>query len=335
MTIAESQTEILPEEEVLIRVDNLVKFFPISSGLLNRVIGHVHAVDHVSFNIPRGKTVGVVGESGCGKTTLGRVILRLTEATSGKVFFKDTEISKISQRRFRKFRKNMQFVFQDPYASLNPRLMIKDALREPLMVHKTIKKNKINPYILSVLREVGLDKEHLNRFPHEFSGGQRQRICIARALILNPELLILDEPTASVDVSVQARVLNLLKRLQRKRNLTYLFISHDLSVVSHMSDIIIVMYLGKIVEIGPKTVFTMEDSKIHPYTWALGAVLPIPDPSLDREKIILRGDVPSPVNPPPGCVFHTRCPIAQEICSQKEPLLEEKTPNHFIACHFR
>jgi oligopeptide/dipeptide ABC transporter ATP-binding protein len=331
--ISESKEEA--EEEILIRVENLVKFFPITSGLLNRVAGHVHAVDHVSFVIPRGKTVGVVGESGCGKTTLGRVILRLTEPTSGDIYYKEHNIAKMSQRGFRKYRKNMQFVFQDPYASLNPRMMIKDTLREPLLVHKPIAKNKMNPYILSVLKEVGLDREHLNRFPHEFSGGQRQRICIARALILNPDLLILDEPTASVDVSVQARVLNLLKRLQKRRNLTFLFISHDLSVVSHMADTIIVMYLGKILEIGPKTVFTMENTKIHPYTWALGAVLPIPDPWLERKKVILKGDVPSPVNPPPGCVFHTRCPLARKICAEKEPALEEKSKGHFIACHFR
>lgn len=336
--IEESPKSSPPEETGsgnLLEIKDLVKFFPITGGVLSKVIGWVHAVDHVSFIVPKGKTIGVVGESGCGKTTLGRAVLRLVEPTSGSIIFDDKDLTKIPQRRFRKYRKRMQIVFQDPYASLNPRMMVKDILTEPLRVHKTIPKDKINPYVLAILREVGLDKEHLNRFPHEFSGGQRQRVCIARALVLNPDLLVLDEPTASVDVSVQARVLNLLKRIQTRRNLTYMFISHDLSVVTHMADIILVMYLGKIMEIGTKTMFTMEKSKVHPYTSALGVAVPIPDPSLDKDVILLKGDVPSPANPPPGCVFHTRCPEARSICSEKVPVLEQKESGHSIACHFR
>ena len=323
------------KSDIILSVRNLVKYFPITAGLFNKVVGYVHAVDDVSFDVPRGKTVGIVGESGCGKTTLGRTILRLTEPTSGKIFFEGEDITKIPQRSFRKYRKMMQIVFQDPYASLNPRMMVKSILSEPLKVHRILPKSKINPYILSILREVGLDKEHLNRFPHEFSGGQRQRICIARALVLNPKLMVLDEPTASVDVSVQARVLNLLKRLQKKRNLTYLFISHDLSVVTHMSDFVMVMYLGKIVEIGPKTIFTMEESKVHPYTTALAAAIPIPDVEYEKPKIILKGDVPSPANPPKGCRFHTRCPIATDLCKEKEPELKQVEEGHYIACHYR
>ena len=325
----------IQEHGNLLEVKDLTKFFPITGGVLSKVIGWVHAVDHVSFEVPKGKTIGVVGESGCGKTTLGRTILRLVEPTSGTIIFDNKDVSTIPQRRFRKYRKRMQIVFQDPYASLNPRMVVRNILTEPLRVHKTIPKGKINPYVLAIMREVGLDKEHLNRFPHEFSGGQRQRICIARALVLNPDLLVLDEPTASVDVSVQARVLNLFKRIQKRRGLTYMFISHDLSVVTHMADVILVMYLGKILEVGPKKMFTMEKSKVHPYTSALGVAVPIPDPSLERNVIILKGDVPSPANPPPGCVFHTRCPEARAICSEKVPELEQKESGHTIACHFR
>lgn len=324
------------EKDILLEVNDLVKYFPITGGVLSKVIGWVHAVDHVSFKVPRGTTVGIVGESGCGKTTLGRTILRLIEPTSGELIFDNIKISDLSTRRLRKYRKRMQIVFQDPYASLNPRMMVKSVLTEPLKVHKTIPKKRINPYILGILREVGLDKEHLNRFPHEFSGGQRQRICIARALVLNPDLLVLDEPTASVDVSVQARVLNLLNKLQKRRNLTYIFISHDLSVVTHMSELILVMYLGKILEIGPKRIFTMDQSSVHPYTSALGVAVPVPDPFHMKDRILLKGDVPSPANPPPGCVFHTRCPEARKICTEEEPELKEKeSSGHFIACHFR
>ncbi len=343
MSTSENQTQISdlnPEHETdetdfILSARNLVKYFPITSGIMSRVVGHVHAVDDVSFDVPRGKTIGVVGESGCGKTTLGRTILRLSQPTSGDVFFEGDNIAKMSLRKYRKYRRQMQIVFQDPYASLNPRMMVKNILREPLLVHKTLRKRQINNYILRVMREVGLDLEHLNRFPHEFSGGQRQRICIARALVLNPHFVVLDEPTASVDVSVQARVLNLLKRLQKIRNLTYMFISHDLSVVTHMSDIVMVMYLGKILEIGPKRIFTLKGSEVHPYTLALGSALPIPDPLYEKKQIILRGDVPNPANPPPGCRFHTRCPEARQICTEKVPELEKTGSFHYIACHFR
>ncbi|MHA2103672.1 MAG: ABC transporter ATP-binding protein [Candidatus Hodarchaeales archaeon] len=323
-------------QENILEIKDLVKYFPITGGLFNRTLGYVHAVDGVSFNIPKGKTVGVVGESGCGKTTLGRLIIRLLDPTSGNIIFDGNNISKMKQRKFRPFRKRIQIVFQDPYASMNPRMMVKGILSEPLKVHKILPKKKINPYMLSILREVGMDIDHLHRFPHEFSGGQRQRICLARTLVLNPEIIVLDEPTASVDVSVQARVLNLLKDLQRKRQLTFVFISHDLSVVTYMADLIAVMYLGKIMEFGPKGMFTMNLENIHPYSYALGIALPIPDPSIVREKILLKGDVPSPVNPPPGCVFHTRCPFNDnDRCMKEEPLLKEVAPNHFIACHYR
>lgn len=336
------------KEKYILEVNDLVKYFPVTSGIFNRTIGFVRAVDHVSFKIIRGQTVGVVGESGCGKTTLGRTLLRLIEPTSGSVIFNERvvaedgaesfiehDILRIGNRGFRKYRKNFQIVFQDPYASMNPRMSVKSILREPLNIHHIVPKKTINLYILSIMREVGLDKEHLNRFPHEFSGGQRQRICIARALMVNPDLLVLDEPTASVDVSVQAKVLNLLKEIQHRRQLSYIFISHDLSVVSHMSDKIIVMYLGVIVEIGPKEIFTMSIEKTHPYTFALASAIPLPDPTIEKERVLLKGEIPSPINPPSGCRFHTRCPIAESICSQEIPELREISPEHYIACHFR
>lgn len=323
------------KEDYILEVNELVKYFPITGGVLNRTLGYVRAVDHVSFKIKRGSTVGIVGESGCGKTTLARLILRLTEKTSGDIYYNGTNVTSISKGKFKKYRKHIQIVFQDPYASMNPRMLVRRILAEPLSIHHIVPKKQINAYILAVLREVGLDKEHLNRYPHEFSGGQRQRICIARALMVRPDLLVLDEPTASVDVSVQARVLNLLKNIQKRRKLTYIFISHDLSVVTHMADTVIVMYLGVIMEIGPKDIFTMSLEKVHPYTNALASAIPLPDPDRAKERIILTGDVPSPINPPSGCRFHTRCPIAESICSQDVPELREIYPEHFVACHFR
>lgn len=336
------------KEKYILIVNDLVKYFPVTGGVFNRTLGYVRAVDHISFKITRGMTLGVVGESGCGKTTLGRTLLKLIEPTSGSILFNERvvdkdgnenfvehELANVSRRHYRKYRKNIQIVFQDPYASMNPRMTVKSILREPLTIHKILRKKDINLYILSVMREVGLDKEHLNRYPHEFSGGQRQRICIARALMVNPDLLVLDEPTASVDVSVQAKVLNLLKEIQQRRGLSYVFISHDLSVVSHMADTVLVMYLGVIVEIGPKEIFSLSIEKTHPYTYALASAIPLPDPTLVREKVLLQGEIPSPINPPSGCRFHTRCPIAESICSREVPELREISPDHFIACHFR
>lgn len=336
VTSMSSIQDDLFDKKNILEIQHLTKYFPITGGIFNRVLGYVHAVEDVSFTITRGTTLGIVGESGCGKTTLGKLIIRLLDPTSGDIIFEGQNISKMKQRKFRPFRRHIQVVFQDPYASMNPRMMVKAILTEPLKLHKVVPRNKINPYVLSTLREVGLDFEHLLRFPHEFSGGQRQRVCLARALVLNPKLLVLDEPTASVDVSVQARVLNLLKNLQKRRNLTYIFISHDLSVVTFMADNIVVMYLGRIMEVGPKTIFTMNFEKVHPYTAALGVALPIPDPSIVRDKIILKGDVPSPVNPPSGCVFHTRCLLNDnDRCINELPELREISPGHFIACHFR
>lgn len=336
------------KEKYILEVDDLVKYFPLTGGVLNRVLAYVRAIDHVSFKLIRGTTVGIVGESGCGKTTLGRTLLRLVEPTSGKIIYNERiiatdgstsfvshDLTNVSKRKFRKYRKNLQIVFQDSYASMNPRMTVKNILREPLQVHHIIDKKKLNLYILTVMREVGLDKEHLNRYPHEFSGGERQRICIARALMVNPDLLILDEPTASLDVSVQARVLNMLKKIQRKRGLSYIFISHDLSVIAHMSDLIIVMYLGVIIEIVTKEIFTLEIERTHPYTYALESAIPLPDPNIQKKKLILPGDMPSPINPPYGCRFHTRCPIVEAVCLYEVPELREVSTGHYIACHFR
>ncbi|MFX1537269.1 MAG: ABC transporter ATP-binding protein, partial [Promethearchaeota archaeon] len=398
-------------DEPIIRVRNLKKFFPIYGGVFKKVVGHVYAVNDVSFDIKKGETIGIVGESGCGKTTLGRTILGLTPVTDGQIIYKDTDITQQNQlpedREWKirsrltalailiiglllfvlglmnfaqnqylitvgrflelplltiflviatpfglillvkgildlaklapgqlQLRRDIQIVFQDPHASLNPRMTVRGALSESLIVHKTMPKEEIDEYLISLLEEVGLGEMHLDRFPHEFSGGQRQRIVIARALVLQPDVVILDEPTASTDVSVQAKTLNLLNRLQRDKQLTFLFISHDLSVIKHMSKRIFVMYLGKIVEIGLREMFSKPE-KIHPYTEALFEAVPVADPTFrDERRIILGGDVPSPANPPPGCVFHTRCPFAlkdarlMDICQKEEPLLTEVEKDH-------
>ncbi|ABN69454.1 oligopeptide/dipeptide ABC transporter, ATPase subunit [Staphylothermus marinus F1] len=314
----------------LLKVVDLKKYFPVKGIFFTK--GYVKAVDGVSFEIERGKTMGLVGESGCGKTTVGRLVLRLLKPTSGKVFFEGKDIFKLKGKELREFRKKAQMVFQDPYSSLNPRMTVFDIIYEPVKVYK-LKVSDPEKFVVNLLYQVGLNESHLYRYPHEFSGGQRQRIAIARILALNPEFIVLDEPTSALDVSVQAQILNLLKELQRKYNLTYLFISHDLGVVRYMSDWIAVMYLGQIVEYGPaEEVF---EKPLHPYTKALFSAIPIPDPEITRkrEKLKVPGEPPSPINPPPGCRFHPRCPFKMDICEKTEPELIEYEKDHFVKCY--
>ena len=317
--------------ETLLRTEDLKKHFPLTGGAFRKVIGRVHAVDGINLNIKKGETLGVVGESGCGKTTLGRTVLRLLPATSGKIFFEGEDITALKGSALRKVRFNMQIVFQDPMASLDPRVTIKNSIGEPLVVNGVAKGRKMRDMVLDLLKKVGLTEAHLNRFPHEFSGGQRQRICIARALALNPKFVVMDEPTSSTDVSVQAQTLNLMKDLQDEFDLTYMFISHNLSVVKHMSDRLAVMYLGKVVETTPFDIFK---KSLHPYTFALVSAVPIPEPKFSGRAQILAGEVPSPIDPPPGCRFYPRCIFAQEICSVDDPPLKDVGGNHEVACHF-
>jgi oligopeptide/dipeptide ABC transporter ATP-binding protein len=317
--------------DTLIQTVGLKKHFPLTGGVFRKIIGKVHAVDGVNLNIKRGETLGVVGESGCGKTTLGRTILRLMEPTSGSIYFEDEDITDLKGRSLRKVRMNMQIVFQDPMASLDPRVTIKNSIGEPLVVNGVARGRKMRDMVLNLLEKVGLTEAHLNRFPHEFSGGQRQRICIARALALNPKFVVMDEPTSSTDVSVQAQTLNLMKDLQDEFQLTYMFISHNLSVVKHMSDRLAVMYLGKVVETTPYDVFK---KSLHPYTFALVSAVPIPDPRFAGRAQILSGEVPSPISPPPGCRFYPRCIFAQDICKMEDPELRDVGDGHLVACHF-
>jgi oligopeptide transport system ATP-binding protein len=318
----------------LLEVTSLVKHFPIKSGILNdREIGRVRAVDDVSFSVKAGETLGLVGESGCGKSTLCRTVLQLLEPTSGSVRFEGEEIAGASAARMRPVRRQMQMIFQDPYASLNPRKRVGQIVVDPLVIHGRSSKAELKREAQELLERVGLSAEHYNRFPHEFSGGQRQRIGIARALALRPKLIIADEPVSALDVSIQAQIINLLEDLQDDFGLTYVFVAHDLGVVRHVSDRIAVMYLGKIVEIGPaEAVYT---NPIHPYTLSLLSAIPIPDPKTNRarEPLVLEGDVPSPADPPAACRFHTRCPYATEICSEVEPQLVDHGGGHWAACH--
>jgi len=318
----------------LVEVENLKKYFPIRKGVFSRVSNYVRAVDGVSFSVEKGETLGLVGESGCGKTTTGKCILRLIEPTEGKIIFKDKNVGDLSNEELREMRRNMQIIFQDPYGSLNPRMTVKDIVGRSLSVYNLVQGEKQKEERVSqLLKIVGLKKEHMGRYPHEFSGGQRQRIGIARALALNPEFVVCDEAVSALDVSIQAQVINLLKQLQEKFNLTYLFISHDLSVVRYISDRIAVMYLGKIVELANWDEIYF--SPLHPYTKALLSAIPIPDTRVKRERIILQGDVPSPINPPSGCRFHPRCPYAKPECSQSEPELKDAGGGHYVACHLR
>ena len=323
----------MSSEELMAKVENLKKYFPVRGGIFQRVLGYVKAIDGVSFGIRRNEIFGLVGETGCGKTTLGRVILRLIEPTAGKIYFEGSEITSLNRKQIRKMRQSMQIIFQDPYSSLHPRKMIKEIVGEPLKIHFSLKDSEIKERVLETLYAVGLSEEHMYRYPHEFSGGQRQRIAIARALILKPKFLVLDEPTSALDVSVQARVLKLLQDLQREFSLTYLFITHNMSVVEYMSDRVAVMYLGKIVEMAPREELFV--NTLHPYTISLLSAIPVPDPEVRRRRIVLKGEVPSPFNPPAGCRFNTRCPLTQPMCKEVEPELSEIGENHFVACHYQ
>jgi oligopeptide transport system ATP-binding protein len=316
----------------LLEVRNLKKYFPIKGGILSKTIGHVQAVDGISFKLFPGETVGLVGESGCGKSTAARAILRLIEPTGGEVLFEEEDILKLGKRPMRSLRRQMQIIFQDPYASLNPRMTVASIVGEPLEIHKIAKGRQKEEMVANILEKVGLRPEHMRRYPHEFSGGQRQRIGIARALALNPKLIIGDEPVSALDVSIQAQVINLLEDLQQEFNLTYLIIAHDLSVVEHISDRVAVMYLGKIVEMA--TDRELYENPSHPYTEALLSAVPRPDPTIKKQRIILAGDVPSPINPPSGCRFHTRCLYAKADCKTVEPELQDIGGNHFVACHY-
>ena len=326
-----TDTGYVLDPECILEVVNLKKYFPIKAGLFNRVVGYVKSVDGVSFKIKRGTTMGLVGESGCGKTTVGKTILRLIEKTDGNVYFNGQDISELSHEELTALRPKMQIVFQDPYSSLSPRLPIAEIIGEAVRVHKIVPEKDYDDYITNVMLACGLQEYHKDRYPHEFSGGQRQRICIARALALNPDFIVCDEPVSALDVSIQAQIINLLGDLQDKFGLTYLFISHDLSVVEHISDTVGVMYLGSMVEYADKT--EIFENPMHPYTKALFSAIPIPDPDANIDRIILEGSIPSPANPPKGCKFHTRCKDCMDICKTENPETRDVGNGHMVACH--
>lgn len=319
------------ENEVILKVENLKKYFPIKGGFFEKTVGNVRAVDDVSLEIRKGETLGIVGESGCGKSTTGRTILQLLKPTAGKVYFKGQRIDTMKKSELRSIRPKMQLIFQDPYSSLNPRMTVGQIIGEALIDHGMVKKENIRARVLEVMDMCGLAEYQIDRFPHEFSGGQRQRIGIARALALDPEFIVADEPVSALDVSIQAQIINLLVKLQKEKGFSYMFISHDLSVVEHLCDRVGVMYLGSMVELADKD--RLFDNPLHPYTKALLSAIPIPDPTAERNRIILQGDIPSPANPPAGCKFNTRCPYAKEICSKEVPEYREIEKDHFVACH--
>ena len=328
-TQAESEA-IRDAKDNLLEVRNLRKYFPIRGGIFSRVVANVKAVEDISFDIKKGEVVGLVGESGSGKTTAGRSILRLIEPTSGEILFNGVDIAKLPKARMRDYRKEMQIIFQDPFASLNPRMSVGDIIGEAMTIHNLARGKTKEQRVADLLDRVGLSPNHMRRYPHEFSGGQRQRIGIARALAVDPQFIVADEPVSALDVSIQAQVVNLLQDLKEELGLTLLFIAHDLGVVEYISDRVVVMYLGRIMEIAPSK--DLYANPVHPYTEALLSAVPIPDPTIKRERIILQGDIPSPINPPSGCVFRTRCPIAVEDCAHVLPPLEEVSPGHFKAC---
>jgi oligopeptide transport system ATP-binding protein len=319
--------------DTLLEVKNLKKHFPIKGGIFSKTIGYVYAVDGVSFSLQSGETLGLVGESGCGKSTTGRTILRLIEPTEGSVKFEGREITKLDKGNMRSLRREMQIIFQDPYASLNPRMTVGSIIGEPLEIHKIARGSEKEDQVASLLEKVGLRSEDMRKYPHEFSGGQRQRIGIARALGLNPKLIVCDEPVSALDVSIQAQVINLLEDLQEEFGLSYLFIAHNLNVVEHISNRVAVMYLGKIVELTTDT--ELYANPQHPYTEALLSAVPVPDPTVEKRRIILQGDVPSPINPPSGCHFHTRCPYKEKICEEEVPEFKDIGGGHWVACHLR
>lgn len=320
-------------DEVILNVQQLKKYFPIRRGVFRRQVGEVKAVDDVSFQVYRGETLGLVGESGCGKTTTGRTIIRIYNATDGEILFNGTDLTKVKGKQLRQIRRKIQMIFQDPYASLNPRMSVESIVREPLEIYKTVPRKERKDRVAELLNMVGLNPALMNRFPHEFSGGQRQRIGLARSLALNPELVICDEPISALDVSIQAQVVNLLEELQDELSLTYIFIAHDLSMVRHISKRVAVMYLGKIVELTDRA--SLYKNPLHPYTKALLSAIPVPDPVVEekRQRILLEGDLPSPANPPVGCNFNTRCPLAFDACYQEEPAYIEVETGHWCACH--
>ena len=319
------------DPQYILQVNNLKKHFPIKGGMLGKTVGQVKAVDGVTFNLKRGTTMGLVGESGCGKTTVGRTILRLYDKTEGQVLFNGQEVHDLSKKEMRDLRSKMQIIFQDPYSSLSPRLPVGEIIGEAVREHNLVPKEEFDAYVDKIMDNCGLQPFHKYRYPHEFSGGQRQRICIARALALNPEFIVCDEPVSALDVSIQAQIINLLKDLQEEYNLTYLFISHDLSVVEHISDTVGVMYLGSLVEYGEKE--DIFKNPLHPYTKALFSAIPIPDPDAKMNRIVLEGSIPSPANPPAGCKFHTRCSKCMEICKHQAPVQKEIEPGHYVVCH--
>ena len=319
------------KSDVLLEVKNLKKYFVVGKNFFGKPTKYLRAVDNVSFTLKKGKTLGIVGESGCGKTTMGRTILRLYDVTGGEIWFNGKEVSKISDGDFDKLRPNMQMIFQDPYASLSPRLTVGEIIGEAARQHGLVDKENFRSYVLNIMEMCGLQPHYFDRYPHEFSGGQRQRICIARALALRPELVICDEPVSALDVSIQAQIINMLRDLQKKLGLTYVFISHDLSVVKHISDEVGVMYLGSMVEYGTKE--RIFSNTLHPYTKALFSAVPVPNPHVKMNRVILKGDIPSPVNPPKGCKFHTRCDQCMEICKKVTPMYKEVEEGHFCACH--
>ncbi len=321
----------MPDAPPLLKVQNLKKYFPIRRGVLSKVVAHVKAVDDISFKINRGETFGLVGESGCGKTTAGRAVLRLIEPDAGKIEFESVDLLSLSQHEMRRRRREMQIIFQDPYASLNPRMTIRAIIGEPFAIHGIAAGAERDDRVAQLLKTVGLDPTVMNRYPHEFSGGQRQRIGIARALALKPRLIVADEPVSALDVSIQAQIINLLADLQEEFGLTYLFISHAIPVIEHISTRIGVMYLGKLVEVGDSEQICLEPR--HPYTQALLSAVPLPDPSVKKQRVVLKGDLPTPINPPSGCRFHTRCPVAVDRCKVEEPILREIEGAREVACH--